>query len=371
VEIWTFQKFDFFVLDEADKLISEQNFIMTLYQQLPKGKSLQVMMFSATLHSPEVKTLAEKICRFPIWVDLKGKDYVPETVHHTMVWADPTKEKPVKNMAIRTDEIHKKDRMNPGSAEYNSEMIKILKYGVLERVIQAYSMNQALIFVRTKVDADNLEYFFNQISNQTGPVEAEYSCSVLHGGRSVQERQANLQKFKDGEVRFFICTDVAARGIDIKELPYVINFTLPDKPEDYIHRVGRVGRADNMGLAVSIVATQKEKVWYHQCPKKGINCWNTNLVSEGGCAIWYDEPTYLKQIEERIGSPISVHEDDSKKVNIPVVYGQRRTEGATALFEDHVAKIKPDVVALFQLEDDVQKTFWKHIAQWKNIAKVR
>jgi len=78
------------------------------------------------------------------------------------------------------------------------------------------------------------------------------------------------------------CRDVAARGIDIKELPYVINVTLPDKEEDYIHRVGRVGRADRMGLAVSIAATAKEKVWYHQCPTRGEGCFNTNLVTQGG-----------------------------------------------------------------------------------------
>lgn len=74
--------------------------------------------------------------------------------------------------------------------------------------------------------------------------------------------QANLQAFKEGYVRFLICTDVAARGVDIKGLPYVVNMTLPDEPENYIHRIGRVGRQDCMGLAVSIVAAEgcKEKV---------------------------------------------------------------------------------------------------------------
>lgn len=74
--------------------------------------------------------------------------------------------------------------------------------------------------------------------------------------------QANLQAFKDGYVRFLICTDVAARGVDIKGLPFVVNMTLPDEPENYIHRIGRVGRQDCLGLAVSIVACDglKEKV---------------------------------------------------------------------------------------------------------------
>lgn len=74
--------------------------------------------------------------------------------------------------------------------------------------------------------------------------------------------QANLQAFKDGYVRFLICTDVAARGVDIKGLPFVVNMTLPDEPQNYIHRIGRVGRQDCLGLAVSIVACDglKEKV---------------------------------------------------------------------------------------------------------------
>jgi ATP-dependent RNA helicase DDX1 len=84
---------------------------------------------------------------------------------------------------------------------------------------------------------------------------------VLHGGRSQRERFQNLETFKQGDVRFLISTDVAARGIDIKELPFVINVTLPDAPEMYIHRCGRVGRADVMGLAISIVAKHDEKVF--------------------------------------------------------------------------------------------------------------
>ena len=69
----------------------------------------------------------------------------------------------------------------------------------------------------------------------------------------------------------------------------VVNVTMPDDKQNYIHRIGRVGRADRMGLAISLVATAKEKVWYHSCPSKGKSCCNTNLKEHGGCAIWYDE----------------------------------------------------------------------------------
>jgi ATP-dependent RNA helicase DDX1 len=123
----------------------------------------------------------------------------------------------------------------------------------------------------------------------------DYTCACVHSDRSVGERRANLESFKvalarvvpertaalslgrgrvllcpgvavlwctvqSGEARFLICTDVAARGIDVKGIPYVINFTLPDEKQNYVHRIGRVGRAERMGLAISLVATVPEKV---------------------------------------------------------------------------------------------------------------
>ena len=153
-------------------------------------------------------------------------------------------------------------------------------------------------------------------------------------------------------MRFLICTDVAARGIDITGIPYVVNVTLPDDKQNYVHRIGRVGRAERMGLAISLVSKVKEKVslatwhsadinyfsvwyllpfkdilqikksstflsfcvfcipqilntqiiiltvlsnycipqvWYHTCPSRGKSCRNTSLVENGGCAIWYNE----------------------------------------------------------------------------------
>ena len=119
-------------------------------------------------------------------------------------------------------------------------------------------MDQCLIFCRTNVDCDNLEKYLIEIGGGRGGFQGKkesgkenpYSCVVVAGFRRQQERRENLQYFKDGDVRFLICTDVAARGIDIKGLPFVINFTLPDKTENYIHRIGRVGRAGKMGKLI-------------------------------------------------------------------------------------------------------------------------
>lgn len=72
-------------------------------------------------------------------------------------------------------------------------------------------------------------------------------------------------------------------------LPYIADYTMPQRPNDYVHRIGRVGRADRMGLAISLVGTYPEKVWYHQCPSRGEKCHNTALLENGGCAIWYNE----------------------------------------------------------------------------------
>eukprot|EP00920_Eleutheroschizon_duboscqi_P039542 GHVT01095058.1.p1 GENE.GHVT01095058.1~~GHVT01095058.1.p1 ORF type:complete len:236 (-),score=58.65 GHVT01095058.1:983-1690(-) len=122
--------------------------------------------------------------------------------------------------------------------------------------------------------------------------------------RSQEERNQNLEAFKSGDVRFLICTDVAARGIDIQELPFLIMTSLPDVSDQFFHRVGRVGRADRLGLAISIASAVKEKVWYHRCANRGRGCANTKLVDQGGCTVWFDEPMYLKEIQDKVGAPL-------------------------------------------------------------------
>ncbi|KAK7505216.1 hypothetical protein BaRGS_00003378, partial [Batillaria attramentaria] len=119
-----------------------------------------------------------------------------------------------------------------------SEAVKILKGEYVIRAIDKHNMDRALIFCRTKLDCDNLEKYLQERG------KGKYSCVCLHSDRNPGERKGNLQKFKDQKVRFMICTDVAARGIDVSGLPFVINVTLPDEKQNYIHRIGRVGRAE-------------------------------------------------------------------------------------------------------------------------------
>lgn len=288
--------------------------------------------FSATLHSPSIKELADRICVNPTWVDLKGFESVPETVHHVVYRVDPDRDLYFKDAGVYpsiTDEVHTAQELNNGGAgggdkkradkNVLSQQIKEIKPQLLVKLIDKFQMSQCLVFCRTNVDCSNLESFFAKYGEgrkftgtKEGGKENPYSCCVLAGLRSMDERRRNLQAFKDGDVRILICTDVASRGIDIEGLPYVINMTLPDEAEDYIHRVGRVGRAERMGLAISIVAGNgiEEKVWYHTCSSKGKSCSNRQLKDQGGCTVWMDEPMQLAKVEKRLHMPIAVMEMD-------------------------------------------------------------
>jgi len=195
-----------------------------------------------------------------------------------------------------------------GEAEKRSQNVKAVKPLVLLRLIEQLDMEQVLVFCRTNLDCDNLEKFFiaagggNKFSGKKeGGKQGVYSCCVLAGMRSQQERKQNLEAFKDGDVRILIATDVAARGIDISGLPYVVNMTLPEQSENYIHRVGRVGRAEKMGLAISIVAASyKEKVWWCQNKKKPPQ-FDRRLFEEGGNCKWQDEGRAMHEVEKRLG----------------------------------------------------------------------
>eukprot|EP01111_Echinosteliopsis_oligospora_P009475 TRINITY_DN2783_c0_g1_i3.p1 TRINITY_DN2783_c0_g1~~TRINITY_DN2783_c0_g1_i3.p1 ORF type:complete len:728 (+),score=242.80 TRINITY_DN2783_c0_g1_i3:111-2294(+) len=346
----------FFVIDEADSLINSNSDLLTnIHQRLPTLR-LQVLFFSATLHSFPVRKMAESITRFPTWVDLKGADSVPETVDHACVHVTANMINP---SPIQTDGIHKHDQMKQGSKEYISEAIKRHKGEILCKILEAQEGAQAIIFARTKLDCDHIEHMLHLLGGGSkGPVESRYSCVVLHSDRPPPQRKENLRKFKQAEVRLLICTDVAARGIDIQELPFMINYTLPDKPEDYIHRVGRVGRADRMGLAISLVGFDQEKVWYHTCSSK--TCNNTKLTTEGGCAIWYDEPLYFQEIQKRLGQTVQALDSSYHPLGKGnSVYGKARGGSVVGSgYEFHVDQIKSQVVELSKLEDGVQKNYW-------------
>jgi len=358
----------FFILDEADGLLKAgyDQLIRRIHGSIPKmtsdGTRLQMIVCSATLHAFEVKKLADSLMHFPTWVDLKGQDSVPDTVHHVVLPCNPRVDSSWANIRhpTPTDQVHARDRVGPGqdTPEAWSEAVKWMKAEYCVAAIKKFQMDHGIIFCRTKLDCDNLERHFRSLPD----FRTHFSCVCLHGDRKPQERKANLEKFKAKEVRFLICTDVAARGLDVKGLPYMINVTLPDEKSNYVHRIGRVGRAERMGLAISLVSEVREKVWYHGewCSSRGRNCSNTRLTKEGGCCIWYDEPQYLADIEEHLGVTI---QQIGKDLNIQVdefdgkvVYGEKRRETGTG-YAGHASQLAPTLAELAKLEKEAQNVF--------------
>lgn len=285
-----------FILDEADQLLDKENSenVRYIFSRIPRGgKSvfdrLQVCFFSATLQSKKVRDLIITICHRPIWVDLRGEggSILPETVEHLAVYLNPNSINDIAHRPeVTTDAVHRGGKIHAivdidklPEEEQKSELIKATKPHVVAALIDKFKMNQVLVFCRTNQDCDLLERYFI-LANKTD-FNDRYSCKVLAGMKTMEERQSNLNSFKDGEIKVLICTDIASRGIDINELPFIINVTLPNKKETYLHRCGRVGRAEKKGLAISIVATMREKIWF--C-KKGLKppCADTRLYVNGG-----------------------------------------------------------------------------------------
>jgi ATP-dependent RNA helicase RhlE len=123
---------------------------------------------------------------------------------------------------------------------------------LLVEVLKRESVDMALVFTRTKHRANRLTEFLTK---------SGVSCDRIHGNRSQAQRESALANFKAGRLQVLVATDIASRGIDVKELPHVVNFDVPGMPEDYIHRVGRTARAERTGTAVTLVSPEEESAF--------------------------------------------------------------------------------------------------------------
>jgi ATP-dependent RNA helicase RhlE len=204
------------VLDEADRML-DMGFIhdiRKILRLLPEKR--QNLLFSAT-YSSDIKKLADNLLHTPVLIEVARRNTAAETVSQSV------------HMVERGD-----------------------KQRLLAHLIHSRDWNQVLVFTRTKHGANRL----SEQLNRDGITSA-----AIHGNKSQTARTRALQEFKSKKLRVLVATDIAARGLDIERLPHVINYELPQVPEDYVHRIGRTGRAGSNGAALSLVSAEEHKLF--------------------------------------------------------------------------------------------------------------
>jgi len=208
-------KVEILILDEADRML-DMGFIHDIKKVLailpPKRQNL---LFSATF-SDEIKALADKLLDNPASIEVARRNSTVEVI---------------------AQKIHPVDRDK--------------KHPMLSHLIKENDWHQVLVFTRTKHGA-------NKLVEQLG--KDGIGAMAIHGNKSQSARTKALSEFKDGSLQVLVATDIAARGIDIDQLPHVVNYDLPNVPEDYVHRIGRTGRAGATGEAVSLVCVDEHQM---------------------------------------------------------------------------------------------------------------
>ena len=209
-----FNQLQILVLDEADRMLDMGfiNDIQRVLKILPQQR--QNLMFSATFSAP-VRKLAKGLINKPVEISVNPRVTTVETVEH---WICP---------------VDKKQ-----------------KPALLVQLITDNNWQQVLVFARTRIGANRLTRYL-----ETHDINA----TAIHGDKSQAMRTRALADFKKGSIRVLVATDIAARGLDIEQLPQVVNFELPHVPEDYVHRIGRTGRAGLSGQAISLVSADEFK----------------------------------------------------------------------------------------------------------------
>jgi ATP-dependent RNA helicase RhlE len=200
------------VLDEVDRML-DMGFLPDVRRIVEKiSTKRQTLLFSATL-PPEIERLAAWVLRDPELVEIGVRRSPAETVTHAVY---------------------------PVAAEQ--------KFDLLMALLERTNFDSALIFCRTKYGADRIAHQLKQ---------GKHAVAVLHSNRTQRERIEALEGFKSGKYEVMVATDIASRGLDIAGVSHVINYDVPEHPEDYVHRIGRTGRAQNVGDAFTLLSGQE------------------------------------------------------------------------------------------------------------------
>jgi ATP-dependent RNA helicase RhlE len=208
-------RIEILILDEADHML-ELGFINDMRQliaRLPKRR--QTLFFSATINE-HIKKLAYELVRNAVRIQISPKDPVSKNIDHAV-----------------------------GFVEMDDKRF------FLERFIKENPESKILVFVRTKVRAERVAKALERV---------DVSCQTIHGDKLQDERSQVMKNFKEGTTKILIATDVSARGIDIPNVEFVINYDLPNVTENYVHRVGRTGRGVKRGIAISFCSPQEKKL---------------------------------------------------------------------------------------------------------------